>query len=280
MKTNAAVTVALVKDTFREALARKVFWGFYGLSTLCILFFLFILKIDLVAGAMATVSLFGKTTDQGIDPAELVRVVCGGIAVFLYTWGLALAVFASGSLVPSLLEPGRIELLLSKPLSRTHLLLGRYLGILLVVAANIDWLVVGLWVILGIKTGIWDPAFLVACASALFIFAVMLGLITLLGVLWESAALSVMVPVALMLLSPILAQEKTAARLLSSEWSRQLYRGIYHVLPKVYDLGHMTLQFVRRQPAPEGAWLAVASTALFGCVTLAGGLWVFSRRDF
>jgi ABC-type transport system involved in multi-copper enzyme maturation permease subunit len=280
MRRHAAVTVALVKDTFREAFARKVFWGFYGLSTLCIVFFLFILKINLVEGAMATVSLFGKTADRGIDPAEFVRAVCGGIAVFLYTWGLALAVFASGSLVPSLLEPGRIELLLSKPLSRSHLLLGRYLGILLVVAANIVWLVVGIWVILGLKTGIWNPAFLVACASALFIFAVMLGLITLLGVLWESAAVSVMVPVALMLISPILAQEKMAARLLSSEWSRQLYRGIYHVLPKVYDLGHMTLQFVSQQPAPEGAWMAVATTALFGGATLAGGLWVFSKRNF
>jgi ABC-type transport system involved in multi-copper enzyme maturation permease subunit len=280
MTQNVAVTVALVKDTFREAFARKVFWGFCGLSTLCILFFLFILKIDLVEGAMATVSLFGHAAGQAIDPAGFVRLVCGGIAVFLYTWGLALAVFASGSLVPGLLEPGRIELLLSKPLSRAHLLLGRYLGILLVVAANIVWLVAGLWVILGLKTRIWDPAFLVACASALFIFAVMLGLITLLGVLWESAALSVMVPVALMLLSPILAQGKFAGRLLNSEWSRQLYRGIYHVLPKVYDLGHMTLQIARRQPLPEGAWLAVATTALFGCATLAGGLWVFSRRDF
>jgi len=280
MKRNLAVTAALVKDTFREALARKVFWGFYGLSTLCIIFFLFILKIDLVEGATASVSLFGKTADQAINPAEFVRTVCGAIAVFLYTWGLALAIFASGSLVPGMLEPGRIELLLSKPLSRAHLLLGRYLGILLVVTANIVWLVMGLWVILGLKTHIWDPSFLAACASALFIFAVMLGLITLLGVLWESAALSVMVPVALMLLSPILSQSKFADRLLSSEWSRQLYRVIYHMLPKVYDLGHMTLEIARRQPLPEGAWLAVATTALFGCATLAGGLWVFSRRDF
>jgi ABC-type transport system involved in multi-copper enzyme maturation permease subunit len=275
-----AVTAAIVKDTFREALARKVFWGFYGLSTLCILFFLFILKIDLVEGAMATVSLFGKSAGNGIDPATLVRGVCGGIAVFLYTWGLALAVFASGSLVPSLLEPGRIELLLSKPLSRTHLLLGRYLGILLVVAANIVWLVLGLYVILGIKTHIWAPGFLIACGSALFIFAVMLALITLIGVLWESAALSVMIPVALMMLSPLLAQEKIASRLLSSEWSRQLFRGIYQVLPKVYDLGHITLNVVRQVPVDENAWLSVFTTLLFGCATLAAGVWVFRRRDF
>ena len=56
------VTIALIRDTFREALARKIFWVLFGLSTLLILFFLFLLRIDIVAGAIATVSLFGRET--------------------------------------------------------------------------------------------------------------------------------------------------------------------------------------------------------------------------
>ena len=44
-------TAALIRDTFREAFARKIFWGLFGLSTLMILFFLFIMKIDIVEGA-------------------------------------------------------------------------------------------------------------------------------------------------------------------------------------------------------------------------------------
>ena len=44
-------TLALIRDTFREAIARKIFWGLFGLSTLMILFFLFVMKIDIVAGA-------------------------------------------------------------------------------------------------------------------------------------------------------------------------------------------------------------------------------------
>ena len=111
------VTLALIRDTFREALARKIFWVLFGLSALLIVFFLFILRIDIVAGATATVSLFGRQTGANPDVDRLVRGVYGGIATFLYTWGMFLAVFASSGLVPSILEPGRIELLLSKPLS-------------------------------------------------------------------------------------------------------------------------------------------------------------------
>ena len=54
-------TWALVVDTFREAMARKIIWGFFGCSTALILFFLLIVKIDVVQGAIATMSLFGKT---------------------------------------------------------------------------------------------------------------------------------------------------------------------------------------------------------------------------
>ena len=104
-------TLALIRDTFREAFARKIFWGLFGLSVAMILFFLFLLKIDLVEGGVATVSLFGRTANRTTDVDRMVRGVYGGIATFLYTWGMFLAVFASAGLIPSVLEPGRIELL-------------------------------------------------------------------------------------------------------------------------------------------------------------------------
>ena len=96
-------TIALIRDTFREALARKIFWGLFGLSTAMILFFLFLLRIDVVEGAMATVSLFGSSMNRATDVDRLVRGTYGGIATFLYTFGMFLAVFASAGLIPSVL---------------------------------------------------------------------------------------------------------------------------------------------------------------------------------
>src|ERR1700722_11040158 len=223
------VTIALIRDTFREALARKIFWVLFGLSTLLIVFFLFLLRIDIVAGASATVSLFGRDTGSNPNVERLVRGVYGGIATFLYTWGMFLAVFASAGLVPSVLEPGRLELLLSKPLSRSHILLGRFAGNVLVVLLNTTYLVLGVWIILGVKTGIWSPVFLISIATTTFIFAVLLSVVVLIGVLFDSASLSTMVAVALMIISPILAQTNVMMRLLSSEWSRSLWRGLYYV---------------------------------------------------
>jgi ABC-type transport system involved in multi-copper enzyme maturation permease subunit len=271
-------TAALIRDTFREALARKIFWGLFGLSLAMILFFLFLLRIDVVEGAMATVSLFGRTANRNTDVDRLVRGAYGGIATFLYTWGMFLAVFASAGLIPSVLEPGRIELLLSKPVSRAHILLGRYLGNVLVVACNITFLVVGVWLIFGYKTGIWSASFLLSIATSLFAFAVLLTVVVLIGVLVESTALATMMTVALMIVSPILAQTSMMLKLLSSEWSRQVWRTLYYSFPKVYDLGKMTLDIIRNQPVDS--YMPIWTSAIFGVVMLAAALVAFEKRDF
>lgn len=278
MSSLFVVTGALIRDTFREALARKIFWGLFGLSTAMIAFFLFIMKIDVVEGATATISLFGRSNSREVDVNTVVRQVQGGIATFLYTWGMFLSIFASAGLTPSLLEPGRIELLLSKPLSRTHLLLGRYLGNILIVGLNTAYLVGGIWLLLGIKTEIWAPGFLISIGTTLFLFAVLLTVVVLVGVLFESTALAVMIPVGLMLTSPILAQYELAIKLLSSQWSRDLWKALYHVLPKVYDIGKMNLDFVRNGRVES--LLPLWTSAGFGIVVLSGAVYLFRRRDF
>src|SRR5258707_179783 len=96
-----AVTLAIIRDTFREAFASKIFWGFFGCSTELILFFLFIMKIDVVQGAIATVTIFGQQRGGGTDVHQLVRNFYGGLAAFLYTAGMFLAVFASAGLIPT-----------------------------------------------------------------------------------------------------------------------------------------------------------------------------------
>ncbi len=273
-------TLALVRDTFRESLARKIFWGFLACSTALILFFVLALNIDLMEGATAAVSLFGRQVDGGeaIDVNQVVTKILGGVAAFLFTAGLFLSVFASAGLIPTMFEPGRIELLLSKPITRTHLLLGRYLGTLAVIGSNMLYLVLGVWVVLGLKTRIWKPSFLLAAALAIFAFAVMLAVVTLVAVLSSSAVLATMVTYFFMIVSPLLAQHTRLKGLFRQEWARHLTDYLYYLFPKYWDLGNMS------RLALEGrgfeSWMPVWSSALFAMVMLAAGLWAFARKDY
>ena len=99
------------------------------------------------------------------------------------------------------------------------------------------------------------------------------------GVLSESSALSVMMSVALMLISTILAQRQTVVKLLSSEWSRNLWEGLYWIFPKVYDLAGAMRQIIVYDR--EADWFTpVWTSAIFGLVMLSSAIYIFRRRDF
>ncbi|MDP9171459.1 MAG: ABC transporter permease [Acidobacteriota bacterium] len=270
-------TLALIGDTFREAFARRIFWGFFACCTALLLFLMFIMRVDVVEGALATVSIFGNSMTS-TSPEKLVQQTQSVIAMVMYFFGMALSVFASAGLVAAVFEPGRIELLLSKPVSRMHLLLGRYVGNLLVVSANILYLVAGSWIIFGVKTGVWGTGFLLSSLCTIFIFAVLLAVIVLVGVLWDSSAVAIMVTFGIMIVTPILAQKATIERLLSSEWSRNVVRVLYYVLPKTSDVAVIIRRLILKEPIVS--WDPVWSTALFGMVVLACGLWRFQKRSF
>lgn len=273
-----AVILAIVRDTVNEARARWLFWGLFGLSTVLILIFLFALNIDLVAGARATIQ-FGDRSRPVWDIHRFVVAAYSWVASALYVVGTLLALFASAGLVPVLLEPGRITLLLSKPITRPMLLLGRYLGNVFIIALNSTYLICGIWIILGIKTEIWETRFLLAIPITVFMFAVLLSIVVLVGVIFESAALSIMISVAAMVISSLLAQRDWAAKLLDSEWSVQLWNALYWMSPKIWDIGAAMKQIIVYDRGVD--WYTPAWTsALFAAILLASSVVVFQKRDF
>ncbi len=277
MNSQLIPVLALIKDTFREAFARRIFWGFAGCCTALLAFLVFIMRIDVVAGALATITIFGRAMPT-TDVQGLVHQTQSVIAMALYFFGMIISVFASAGLVAAVFEPGRIELLLSKPVSRSLILLGRYLGNLLVVAANILYLTIGSWIIFGIKTGLWGGGYLLSSLFTIFVFGVLLAVIVLVGVLWESAAVAIMVTFGIMIVTPILQQRATIERLLSAEWSRNVVTVLYYVLPKTSDIGVIIRHLILNEAVDS--WMPVWSTALFGIVVLAAGILHFRRRTF
>lgn len=277
-RSRMKVVIALLLDTFQEARARWLFWGLFALSSLLIAIFLFVLRIDIVQGAVSFMGI-EATTRRIYNIEKFVNVSYGWVSIVLYIWGTFLAIFASAGLIPSVLEAGRISLLLSKPLTRTTLLMGRYLGNIFVVSVNHIYLICSIWLIIGIKTHIWEMRFLLAIPITIFIFAVLLCVVVLIGVIFESAALSVMVPTALMLISTILAQRQVVIRLLDSEWSRELWMLFYWIVPKVFDLGAAMKQIIEYDHEAN-LLVPVWTSALFGLAVLSSAIYVFQKRDF
>ncbi|HVN76126.1 MAG TPA: hypothetical protein VMT19_07400 [Thermoanaerobaculaceae bacterium] len=274
-------TWALIVDTWREALARYTLLGFLAVSSLFLLVLTFALNLDIVDGALAAGALFGKSFDlPGKGPA-IGTVVATGQSVFagmLYVLGVFLAVFATGSQVPNLQHRGTVDLYVTRPVGRTHLLLGRFLGAATLVTANLLFLCGGVFVIISLKTHVWNPRFLAASGLILAVFLSYLGFMYLIGVLTSSTPLSIMLPYALYLLSLPLAAHNRLAAAMDSRLAAGVVHALYWVFPKTAEIGRDLTGYVLGK-----ATLAVvpfATTVVFGAVCLAAAVVAFNRKSF
>ena len=270
--------MAIVQLTFRESLAKKTFIAFFGISTLICLLFIFALNLDIVNGVKSSISLFGQEVDQLIDIEVFIFKTESALAALLFAGGLFMSLFATSGLIPSLLQPGTIDLLISKPLSRVQILLSRYLGAAAIVAFNVFYLVLFSWLILSLKTGFWNWGYLLAALMIVITFMILYSLMTFLGLLIQSGAFSLMITYLILFFSPLLLQRDTIYALLSGKIWGYLLDGLYHFLPKTAELGNITRILV--EGGQVSSWIPLWSSVGFGLFMLIISSFIFVKKNF
>ncbi|MHC4877443.1 MAG: ABC transporter permease subunit [Planctomycetota bacterium] len=120
------------------------------------------------------------------------------VLAFVVSWlvgfaGVLAALIVTASIVPRMLEPGSIDLLLSKPVSRWGLFLSRFAGGCAFILLVTSVLIVGLWLIAGTRLGIWNAGLLWTIPVFVFVFAVYFSVSSLAGVLWRNPIVSIIV---------------------------------------------------------------------------------------
>ena len=120
--------------------------------------------------------------------------------------------------------------------------------------------------------------FLLAAALAMFAFAVLLPVIVFVAVVSDSAALATMVTYFVALMSLIFSQHERIAPYFDSQWPRDLVKGLYHVFPKLYEIGN-TARLLLMERALE-SWMPIWSSGIFAVVVLGAGVWFFQRKDY
>ncbi len=110
----------------------------------------------------------------------------GGIAVLL------VGVIITAGFVPNLMRKGTLDLYIVKPIGRTELLIYKYIGGLLFVFLLTLITVLGVWVVIGLRTGIWTPEFLLLIPILTFYFAILYAVSVLFGTLTRSALVAIL----------------------------------------------------------------------------------------
>jgi ABC-type transport system involved in multi-copper enzyme maturation permease subunit len=279
---------ALLLDTARELLYRKTLWVYAGIVTFTLAGFAVLLRTDVANGLIASVSVMGGQVRLGqtaVGVGEFVGWIQAGVAFVLYPLGILLSVFATASLVPRMLEKGAIDLLLSKPVSRPVLFLSRCLGAFLVTGATLVYLVGGLGVILGLKTGVWNGGFLLSGVVMAIYFGCLLAYLALAGVVLRSTTTSIMIAALVYLVSLVVRAPHANADwpllITGRSWrilAQILVEALYHGLPRTYDIGQLVADLILGRES--AAWGAVVGSAAPGAAALGLATLYFMRKDY
>ncbi|TWU08045.1 ABC transporter permease [Stieleria varia] len=139
---------------------------------------------------------FALPSEFAIGKPQFITLANQFILPLLMNWLLGLAlifvgILVTSSMIPDMLQPGSLHLLLSKPISRTMLLLSKFVGGCAFVLLCVTQLVVGLWLIAGLRLDIWNARILWCIPVSVFLFSVYFSVSLLAGLRWRSPILSI-----------------------------------------------------------------------------------------
>lgn len=132
------------------------------------------------------------------DPltGEKIHKVIQDKAAWVLKWlvgvvGVLVAILVTSPIIPQMFDQGSLHLLLSKPVSRWMLLVAKFVGGCAFILLSATYLIVGLWLILGVRFGIWESRLLLSIPIYLFVFTIYYSVSSLAGVIWRSPIVSV-----------------------------------------------------------------------------------------
>jgi len=306
---------ALIVDSFRESRDRKIFWVMLGLSVL-------------IAAAMSCIGfeqgkvnlLFGLkvfetdyfTGVTGIKTDVIAALVVDGIMdTALGGMGVLLSIIATASFFPTFLERGAIDVVLSKPMPRWKLFLGRYLGGMVFIGVQATIFVALTFLVVGLRWGVWLPGYLLAIPLVVLLFSYLYCISALIAVVTRSTVAAVLLTMLAWMAFTGVQSVDDLFTYMYPKWQEQklLYESVHAarwIVPKTQDITYHAKKWSRAANASifihadndddremieqaskiEQARLAISpivvigSSLLFEAVVVLAAMWKFSRRDY
>lgn len=130
---------------------------------------------------------------KGQFTSGIAAYIPGILDKFVLSIGLAIAIVVTASIIPETFEPGSLNLLLSKPVSRAGLYIAKFVGGCVFIAICATYLFAGIWLWLGLALGVWENAILLSILLYIIVFGIYFSVSAFVGLVFRSTILAIMV---------------------------------------------------------------------------------------
>lgn len=147
------------------------------------------------------VEYFGWTLSEGLPLSRtqlmpVLRLVINQIVNFMVgALGGFAAILVTASMITQTFEPGSIDLLLSKPVSRTMVFLTKFAGGCVFIGLNAAYFVAGMYLVAGWRFDLWIPRLFWCIPVFLFMFVVFYSVCSMAGVLSRNTIVAIVLTI-------------------------------------------------------------------------------------
>ncbi|MBD3258586.1 ABC transporter permease subunit [candidate division GN15 bacterium] len=259
----------ITRDTVVELVDKKFLW-LYGIVTglACLLVFF-------VGQADARIQIETGNEDQmAAMMAPLVVRAVSALAGFL----VFITVMMTAGLLPRMLEKGRVDFYLSKPVSRAGFLANKLFAVWIVYGAIIT-------VCLGIMTAVSSAVFGGIDGTVLYVFGIVWVLLAIwfsvtsfIGVWTTSTVLAIVATFVVYVLHLLLRGRDVLFELFEARWLQVILDGLYYALPKPIDISTIVDRLIADMPVES--WMPLWSSLVFAVVLYVSAALVFKSKDY
>jgi ABC-2 type transport system permease protein len=274
------VLLTFIRGVFKEALAKKILLTIIGFFSLIIILLVVGITNSYVEGMQAMLEAGGQNTlSQAVN--SLLAAMTGAVPMFMLT---TLMIILTSSFIPDMVKKGHIDLLLSKPISRTKIILGHFFAGIIIVLLSFILLLGIIWFIISIKTGYWNFEFLKVILIFTLIYAVLYSSVIFFALITRSTILTIIInlfmffPLTFGLYYANQYFESTTGPSFFSPFWQAAIKFLYNILPKVWDMHDYCAKMITNEGTIN--YFPLTTSLLFMLILLSFSIWYFNKKDY
>jgi ABC-type transport system involved in multi-copper enzyme maturation permease subunit len=250
----------IAEYTIKETIRSKVFY-------ILLLFVFIMIGSSLVFSSLSPFTESRVITDIGLACIEMFTLLTG--------------IFAAVNLVLQEIENRTIYLLMTRPLRRWEYIVGRYLGVLVILCFNIITMLTVLMLLLKLTTNwILDPMFIWSAVTIFFKMVIIVAVALTASLVFTSSITAMAFSFLVWIIGHFSSELKLMAEKVQSILAKDLLYLLYYAVPnfQVFNLKD-------KLGIPEGMPMDVVSLVLlyglvYAAIFLVIGSLVFSKKEF
>jgi len=258
----------MIRDCMNELIDRKIIYVFAVITLVGL--------VGTIGSLLLEIQIQGRSFGADDMNRAFGNPMLHGYNTYMYLL-VFLSVMATAGLIPGMLARGRADYYLSKPVSRTWILLNKVFSIWVVYSGIMVATFLVNYIISAALYGTFSLAILYIIAINLLAFMIWLSVTAFAGVLTGSSAFTIMAAFVVWMAQKILAYHDFPKQFIDSKVAIYVIDALYYIFPKTGEISDLTGELATSGSA---SWMPLYSSLIFAAVLMFITIAIFRRKDY